>query len=334
MSINCAHANTILDLALSLETTKQAHKDAEKALEEAEERVRLSQSEMSQAEYEFIQAVSPSTPDEEDVQISLNQVDTNLSESPPKTKGTDKPSPIKSDNATAYATRKPSKRSKYWYWRVKSNLTDQTFVLGRVATNTVKEKMKEGVEKRNWLTIDADVLQSLDLTSEGLDMDLKRIHPRHVAPTFELPIAAVPTSQFFNIDLNNNGVPEKEDLEVALSLSLESIDGLERTITLTPRDCKPPEDIVSKGSELDGRPYRDTANGKAFRYLGKGYLSIAKRYGKGIVEIDKTGEYIANWMTEEEVDWVRQKSYEIRFLNKEKREKRKAIKARRAAQNG
>jgi hypothetical protein len=313
MSINCAHANKILELALQIEKAKEAHKEAENALENAKKT-------LSDLEEEFLNSVSQPKSSPVEPLVTLEQVEEPLK----------KPSPIKIASATAYADRGPSKRSENWYWRVKSNFTDDSFVIGRLPTQDVKMKMKSEVEKRNWPSEALKKQQEIIYTtSEALDINLKPIHPRHVSSeaSFELPIVIAPSTHIFEIECDEKGVPKLDEIESALELSLE--DDLKSKLKLVKKtggsfiNYKSPEEIPERGSELNGRPYRDTDNGKAYRYKSREYIAVARRFNKGIIEIErKTGESVAVWMTEDQIKWVRKKTYSNRFKKAEARRKR------------
>lgn len=66
----------------------------------------------------------------------------------------------------------------------------------------------------------------------------------------------------------------------------------------------------SSGAQINERPYRETPNGKAYRYTGASYVHTAKRNNIGIVQHSETTSLpIAAWLTIEQVEEVRHLVY-------------------------
>ena len=66
----------------------------------------------------------------------------------------------------------------------------------------------------------------------------------------------------------------------------------------------------SDGGRTSKRPYRDTEQGRAFRYTGTEYIQEATRQNKGIPEYsDKNKRPIAIWVTVDELENIRHQVY-------------------------
>ena len=312
MSINCPLANSILKLALELENARQAHSKAHLALLDAQKLFKDTKEIVESIENDFLKSIKGSSYSlEEDYK------------QPPKTekvKMLDMESLlipksqlvlVDSDNLfTEDASGNETINKDVAQAIIKESINQNPHQFDRLQFR--KLRLDLGLKQSELATLLKNKLSTSISQDKVSAWELGKKTPKYL-DLMELAIWIY------------NNVGQEEALLVT-GQTKEVILTKEAILAFRPPKekeqdeiIKSPDEIKNVGNQTDDRPFRTTPNGRAYRYVGNGYVYKAKKHNIGILEQKKTGGYTAVWLTQEEIERVRKIGYVSRYKSKKKK---------------